>query len=96
MEQEPGPKAGGGVTVISLDELHAEERYSLEPADQLMPDKVYERRWVETIIDSVTHQLRDEFVSAILVCPLFGLDFANITARCSALRSPRRSAVRPN
>ena len=57
-------KRGGGLTFLSLDDLHAEERYSLEPAAELTPEKVYERRWAETIIDSVTLQLRDEFVAA--------------------------------
>lgn len=57
-------KRGGGLTILSLDELHAEERYCQEPADKLTPEKVYERRWAETLIDSVTLQLRDEFVAA--------------------------------
>lgn len=57
-------KRGGGLTILSLDELRAEERYRLEPADESTPEKVYERRWAETIIDSVTLQLRDEFVAA--------------------------------
>ncbi len=56
-------KRGGGVTFLSLDELHAEERYGQEPKDELTPEKVYERRWAETIIDSVTRQLHDEFVA---------------------------------
>ena len=57
-------KRGGGLTFVSLDELHAEERYSQDPADESAPDKLYDRRWAETIIDSVTLQLRDEFAAA--------------------------------
>jgi RNA polymerase sigma-70 factor (ECF subfamily) len=57
-------KRGGGFTFLSLDELHAEERYRLEPVDELTPEKAYERRWAEAIIDSVTLKLRDEFVAA--------------------------------
>ena len=30
----------------------------------MTPEKVYDRRWAETIIDSVTLQLRDEFAAA--------------------------------
>ena len=56
-------KRGGGLTFLPFDDLHAEERYRLEPADELTPEKVYERRWAETIVDSVTVQLRDEFVA---------------------------------
>lgn len=57
-------KRGGGLTILSLDDLHAEERYRLEPPDELTPDRVYDRRWAETIVDSVTLKLRDEFVTA--------------------------------
>ena len=36
----------------------------METADELMPENLYERCWAETIIDSVTLHLRDEFVAA--------------------------------
>src|SRR5262245_40281606 len=46
-------KRGGGREILSFDAASAEERYRLEPIDQLDPAKLYERRWVTTIFDQV-------------------------------------------
>lgn len=54
-------KRGGGTTVLSIDDFQAEERYDLEPADNLTPEKIFERRWAETLLDTVTLRLRAEF-----------------------------------
>jgi RNA polymerase sigma-70 factor (ECF subfamily) len=56
-------KRGGGQTFISLDDHTAEERYRLEPADELSPEKIYERRWVLTLLDQVLRQLEAEFAA---------------------------------
>src|SRR6266568_2434291 len=44
-------KRGGGHGIISFDAFSAEERYRLEPIDQLDPAQLYERRWVTTLFD---------------------------------------------
>ena len=49
---------------ISLDDEHAEKRYLLEPADKLTPERVYERRWAQAVVDRVLAQLRNEFAGA--------------------------------
>jgi RNA polymerase sigma factor (sigma-70 family) len=54
-------KRGGGKATISLDEVTAEERYKLEPPDELSADKIFERRWALTLLDSVLVALRDEY-----------------------------------
>jgi RNA polymerase sigma-70 factor (ECF subfamily) len=46
-------KRGGGREIISFDAASAEERYRLEPIDQLDAAKLYERRWVTTLFDKV-------------------------------------------
>jgi DNA-directed RNA polymerase specialized sigma24 family protein len=56
-------KRGGGSRPIALDELSAEERYRLEPADPLSPDRVYERRWALTLLESARKRLQDEYAS---------------------------------
>jgi RNA polymerase sigma factor (sigma-70 family) len=54
-------KRGGGREIISFDGGSAEERYRLEPADQLDAAKLYERRWVTTLLDKVLARLEQEF-----------------------------------
>lgn len=53
-------KRGGGVPTMSLDATGAEERYRLEPADMLSPDKLYDRRWALTVLDQTVRQLAEE------------------------------------
>jgi RNA polymerase sigma factor (sigma-70 family) len=54
-------KRGGGREIISFDAASAEERYQLEPVDQLDAAKLYERRWVTTLFDKVLARLEEEF-----------------------------------
>ncbi|MCI0542104.1 MAG: sigma-70 family RNA polymerase sigma factor [Verrucomicrobiales bacterium] len=56
-------KRGGDQVFISLDEEAGEERYRLEPADDLSPEKIFERRWAQTILEQVLARLREEFVA---------------------------------
>jgi RNA polymerase sigma factor (sigma-70 family) len=55
-------KRGGGKTHLSLDFASAEERYKLEPAHELTPEKLYERQWALTLLEQVLNRLRDESV----------------------------------
>ena len=57
-------KRGGGHALASLDEKDAEDRYLHEPADTLTPEKLFDRRWAETLLEMVFAQLRHEFESA--------------------------------
>lgn len=54
-------KRGSGQRVISFDESEAEQRYKLEPAHELSADKLFERRWALTLLDTVLAKLRAEF-----------------------------------
>ena len=62
-DRERAQKRGGGQTFISLDDQTAEERYRLEPADELNPEKIYERRWALTLLEQVLRQLEAEFAA---------------------------------
>lgn len=53
-------KRGGGVPLFSLDEEVAEGRYQLEPQDELTPDRIFERRWAETLLGRALDRLRRE------------------------------------
>lgn len=57
-------KRGGGRTLLSLDAQDAEGRYLLEPQDELTAEKVFERRWALTVLDSVRVRLREEYARA--------------------------------
>ncbi len=50
--------------MLSLDAQTAEERYQLEPADTMTPDKLYERRWAFTLLENARVQLRNEYAAA--------------------------------
>ena len=52
-------KRGGG-KVISMDVADAESRYSLEPADNLTAETLFERQWAMTLLDQVLTELREE------------------------------------
>src|SRR5262245_13433465 len=54
-------KRGGGISIVPLEIESAEEQYIAERADYLTPEKIYERRWVLTLIDRVFRQLEKEF-----------------------------------
>ena len=56
-------KRGGGRVVLSLDEQDADERYRLEPADDLSADKLFARRWALTVLEAALEKLRAECAS---------------------------------
>ena len=57
-------KRGGATPPVSLDSLTAEQRYALEPADQLTADRLFERRWAMTLLENVLMKLRTEQTEA--------------------------------
>jgi len=57
-------KRGGGCALISLDAALAEERYDLEPAIDLTPEIIFDRRWAWTVMEQTVARLRDEYVAA--------------------------------
>jgi RNA polymerase sigma-70 factor (ECF subfamily) len=56
-------KRGGKQSFVSLDEEVAEGRYKLEPATNLTPAMIFERRWAMAVLEQALRKLRDEFVS---------------------------------
>ncbi|MBS0263210.1 MAG: sigma-70 family RNA polymerase sigma factor [Planctomycetes bacterium] len=53
-------KRGGDCQILSLDFTTGESRYLLEPSHELTAEKLFERRWVLTLLDQVLSQLRGE------------------------------------
>jgi RNA polymerase sigma factor (sigma-70 family) len=54
-------KRGGGHVVLSLDLAAGESRYTLEPAHELTPELIYQRRWALTLLEETLAKLRDDF-----------------------------------
>ncbi len=57
-------KRGGGRVLISLDREAAETRYRIEVVDPRSPDKLFEYRWVMTLLERVFERLRHEYERA--------------------------------
>jgi RNA polymerase sigma factor (sigma-70 family) len=54
-------KRGGGQVFISLDQEVAEGRYRRELSAELDPEKLFERRWAQNILEQALSRLRAEF-----------------------------------
>ncbi len=57
-------KRGGGKTPFSLNLDSGESRYQFEPSHELTAEKLFERRWVTTLLDQVLNSLRTELAVA--------------------------------
>ena len=57
-------KRGAGAVVLSLDYDAGESRCQIEPFHDLTPEKLFERRWVLTLLDQVLHSLKLELAEA--------------------------------
>ena len=58
-------KRGGGVNLVSLDEMAQAERvWSAEPAESMTPDRVYERGWALALLARAAARLEAEFQAA--------------------------------
>ena len=56
-------RRGGGHLIISLDSLEGEARYALEPVDEISPDRLFERRWVTTVLEGAWALLAEEYAT---------------------------------
>lgn len=62
--REQARKRGGDCQTFSLDDDTAEERYRLEPATDLTPDRLYDRRWAIAVLEQARLRLRDDMAAA--------------------------------
>jgi RNA polymerase sigma-70 factor (ECF subfamily) len=60
-EKAHAQKRGGGVAPIPLDLVAGETRLAHEPADELTPERAFDRQWVLSLLDRVLGQLREDF-----------------------------------
>ena len=57
-------KRGKGQRLIPLEELSADERMEMEPADPITAEQIYERRWASTVLERVLGLLKNEYHTA--------------------------------
>ena len=97
-------KRGRGHTIVPIDVVTAEDRYRREPAHELTPERLFERRWATTLLDHVLGRLESEMAAAgkatmfvALKPALFGsaerLSYARIAAGAGLLGGRRGAAV---
>jgi RNA polymerase sigma-70 factor (ECF subfamily) len=57
-------KRGEGQRLIPLEELRADKRIEMEPADSMTAEMIYERRWALTVLEQVLDRLKNEYRTA--------------------------------
>jgi RNA polymerase sigma-70 factor (ECF subfamily) len=57
-------KRGKGQRLVPLEELRAENRVEMEPADPVTAELIYERRWASTVLERVLNLLKDQYRAA--------------------------------
>lgn len=63
-DRRQAQKRGGGCAFVSLDYVREQEDRPFEPSHEDTPERIYERRWAEAVLNSVLHRLREEFDGA--------------------------------
>ncbi|MHC4158436.1 MAG: RNA polymerase sigma factor [Planctomycetota bacterium] len=62
-DRRQAQKRGGGKNIFSLDFESAEGQYSLEPKDEMTPEKLFERSWAITMLRNTLDRLSGEYKS---------------------------------
>ncbi len=62
-DRSQAQKRGGGKNIFSLDLESAEGQYCLEPADEMSPEKLFERSWAITMLKNTLEKLCGEYKS---------------------------------
>jgi RNA polymerase sigma factor (sigma-70 family) len=60
-EKARAKKRGGSAETFSLDLAQAEQRFDLEPATSVSPDKDFDKKWALALLETVMLQLETEY-----------------------------------
>jgi RNA polymerase sigma-70 factor (ECF subfamily) len=63
-DREMARKRGGDRVSVSIDGVDAEGRYERELADELTPDRIFDRSWALALLGRVLEELRREYDEA--------------------------------
>jgi RNA polymerase sigma-70 factor (ECF subfamily) len=62
-ERAQTQRRGGGCPTLPLEGATAETRYLLEPADNVTPEVLFDRRWALTVLDQALQQLGEDYAA---------------------------------
>jgi RNA polymerase sigma-70 factor (ECF subfamily) len=62
-ERAHAQRRGGGQVLVPLDVGEGETRLSLEPADRLTPDALFEKRWAYAVLEQTMKALAAEYAA---------------------------------
>jgi len=57
-------KRGGGQELVSFDAQNTENRFLVEPVEEMSPEKAFERRWALALLSQVLSRLETEFCAS--------------------------------
>ncbi len=60
-ERSKAQKRGGHVSILSFDFESGETFYQREPSHDETPERMFERRWALTVLETVLDQLRNDY-----------------------------------
>jgi RNA polymerase sigma-70 factor (ECF subfamily) len=97
-------KRGAGQPTLSLDTALAEQRYGTQAAVEATPERVFDRRWAETILEQAGIRLRAEFtgegreavfreLNVYLSTPPGAGDYATVAVRLNMTEAAVAKAV---
>lgn len=97
-------KRGGGRAVIALDALDAEARYAVEPADDMTPERLFDRRWALAVLELVLQRLRGKYagsgkaklyeaIEPCLTCGAGAIDYSQVSRDLKMTKGTLRVAV---
>jgi len=62
-DRDQAQKRGGGRRSLSIDARDAEGRYLVEPADDLTPDRLFDRAWMLTLLGRALDRLATDYAA---------------------------------
>jgi DNA-directed RNA polymerase specialized sigma24 family protein len=63
-DRDRARKRGGGERIVSIDGAVAEDRYGHEPSHEMTAERLFDRRWATTLLDTVMCRLEVEMIDA--------------------------------
>jgi RNA polymerase sigma-70 factor (ECF subfamily) len=63
-DKQRAQKRGGGCSFVPIDFHNAESQCGFEPAENLTPEVIFQRRWASALLEQALARLRNEYAAA--------------------------------